>query len=123
MVLLDEVRNATQALKTVASSHKDKTILSVVEQLSSNLTLLELSFPSSKLLENLCLQFRKPLVPLYSLFTAHACRFAVTLFAFIYEDKVEKNEDDVVVLLWEKVLNAILAGLVDYLEDSSGMIL
>ncbi|KAF9264874.1 hypothetical protein L218DRAFT_958048 [Marasmius fiardii PR-910] len=121
MTSLDEVRKAAQTMKAKALSLKDKSILSIVEQLSSNLTLLELSSPSSKLLENLCLQFRKPLTPLYSILTAHACRFAAILFAFIHENKVEQAKVDEAAFSWENVLNAILAGLLDYLEESSAM--
>ncbi|KAL0570584.1 hypothetical protein V5O48_011367, partial [Marasmius crinis-equi] len=119
MTALADVRKAAQALKAKVSSHKTKTVVSVAEQLCSNLTLLELSAPSSKSLEKLCLLFRRPLIPLYKHFTAQACLFASTLFEFIHEEKVVKADDEDVLQSWEKVLHAIVSGVVDYLEDES----
>ncbi|KAL0071581.1 hypothetical protein AAF712_001438 [Marasmius tenuissimus] len=119
MVSLADVRKCAQDLETKSSSQKDKSVVTAAEQMRSNLTLLELSSPSSKSLEKLCLLYRKPLVPLYKLFTAHTCRFASTLFVFIHEEKVSKCEEKSDILAWEKVLRSILSGVVDYLEDES----
>ncbi|KAK1220733.1 hypothetical protein PQX77_016481 [Marasmius sp. AFHP31] len=117
MASLADVRKCAEDLKTKSSSQKNKSVVTVAEQMRSNLTLLELSSPSSKSLEKLCLLFRKPLVPLYKLFTAQTCRFASTLFIFIHEEKVSKCEERSVILAWEKVLGSILSGVADYLED------
>ncbi|KAK7043675.1 hypothetical protein VNI00_008286 [Paramarasmius palmivorus] len=116
MTTIDDVRNAIAPLKSKAKSSKDEKLMSAVEQLSANLRLLETSSITSKSTEHLCKVFREPLIPLYKRFTSEALRFSSALFSFIYELSIGRDDGSTGRL--NGVLNAILSGIMDFLDGA-----
>ncbi|PCH37320.1 hypothetical protein WOLCODRAFT_167429 [Wolfiporia cocos MD-104 SS10] len=98
-----------------------KSLAEALEKVSSHLVLLNLSTISEQASKALSQYLRRPLLPIYSAFPQPALEAAAAIFYKVYHEKVlptlrkQQNEQQG---LWEGVLNSLLSGVLDFLDES-----
>ncbi|KAI0957280.1 hypothetical protein AcW1_005724 [Taiwanofungus camphoratus] len=113
------------SLKKVISRYKGKgkkSYSETVEQVSSHLILINSSVISSQASQKLVRCLRQPLVSLYATFPLVSLQFSASIFYKIYHEKVLTAFGKHLVeqkILWELVLNSLLSGVLDYLDENN----
>ncbi|PCH34902.1 hypothetical protein WOLCODRAFT_155555 [Wolfiporia cocos MD-104 SS10] len=98
-----------------------KNLAEALEKVSSHLVLLNSSTISEQSSKKLSQCLRKPLLPVYSAFPQPSLEAAAAIFYKVYHEKVlptlgkRQNEQQE---LWEGVLNSLLSGVLDFLDES-----
>ncbi|KAH9933688.1 hypothetical protein B0H21DRAFT_825760 [Amylocystis lapponica] len=123
MSSLPDVDAALCILREAVSKYrkKDKKRLSEnIDQVSSHFVLLNFSTISSQASQKLVLCFRRPLVPVYAAFSASALQLSASIFHKLYHEKVLSaigNQALEQKALWEAVLNSLISGVLDFLDE------
>ncbi|KAL1755327.1 hypothetical protein FB107DRAFT_290918 [Schizophyllum commune] len=117
-----DIRAAVSALQKATKRQRKKDILAGVESLQASLPLLDLSSPSDASLRKLSEHIRAPLLPLYADHTEAMLEYCCAVLVYISDKKIGAftgpGKDDLRDS-WEPVLDSLLNGVIDFLENST----
>ncbi|KAI5831778.1 hypothetical protein K523DRAFT_299819 [Schizophyllum commune Tattone D] len=117
-----DIRAAVSALQKATKRQRKKDILAGVESLQASLSLLDLSSPSDASLRKLSEHIRAPLLPLYADHTEAMLAYCRAVLVYISDKKIGAftgpGKDDLRDS-WEPVLDSLLNGVIDFLENST----
>ncbi|KAJ7695477.1 hypothetical protein B0H17DRAFT_1198698 [Mycena rosella] len=118
---MEGVARAIDSLKKVSSKDKSDKIQTAIGELSSILSLLNLSTASRKILGRLNKIFRDNLHALYAAYPVLMCRFCAAVLGAIFTDKVETAGDLTLQRSWEDVQKSVVSSILDFLEQHPSM--
>ncbi|KAF9648423.1 hypothetical protein BDM02DRAFT_2278694 [Thelephora ganbajun] len=121
---MDAVNEAMQAFKQVAlKGKKDERLTERVDSLATALHLLDVSLSTdSQIFEKLIVAVREPFVPLYEKFPMQAFQLSVSIFSFLFHEKIITQltaGNKALQSSWEDVAESLLSGVLDFLETCS----
>ncbi|KAI5899930.1 uncharacterized protein SCHCODRAFT_02695189 [Schizophyllum commune H4-8] len=117
-----DIRAAVSALQKATKRQRKKDILAGVESLQASLPLLDLSSPSDASLRKLLEHLRAPLLPLYADHTEAMLDYCRAVLVYISDKKIGAFTGpgkDELRESWEPVLDSLLNGVIDFLENST----
>ncbi|KAF7440755.1 hypothetical protein PC9H_001103 [Pleurotus ostreatus] len=106
-------------LKTARSSNKVKPAeKEKLQDVKTRLNLLELSSPSSQIIDMICSVLREPLIPMYIAFPEITLELCLQAFLSISKKiAVLKDHTDSRALQWQGAQRSLLSGVLDFLEE------
>ncbi|KAJ7484745.1 hypothetical protein FB451DRAFT_1393268 [Mycena latifolia] len=114
---MERVARAIDSLKKASSKHKSDAIQTAIGELSSILSLLNLS-SSNKVLNRLTKIFRDNLEVLYTAFPVLMFQFCAAVLGVIFTEKIEPAGDFAVQHSWETVMKSVVSSILDFLDQS-----
>ncbi|KAJ6590586.1 hypothetical protein DFH09DRAFT_1358779 [Mycena vulgaris] len=117
---MERVGRVIDALKKASSKHKSDTIQTAIGELNSILSLLNLSFPSTKTLTRLTSIFRDNLAALYAEFPVLMLQFCAVVLRAIFCEKIKAAfaaGEFTHQYAWETVQKSVVSSALDFLDS------
>ncbi|KAL6306614.1 hypothetical protein BKA93DRAFT_149887 [Sparassis latifolia] len=121
---MDIVDSSLRSLRKAADkgpAKERKKHTETIDQVASHLVLLKSSTISLEASCKVASCLRDPLLPLYATYPLPALQFTAALFRKIYHEKVLTSlgmQLEEQKAIWESVLNSLLSGVLDFLDNS-----